>query len=99
MQSAVMGSIIKSKRPLKIVEICRRLKREPHTITVLVKRMIKHGLLEEIARTKASGGKTYKITNKGLAAYNHSRTSENINTILSVLSEEEKEMIFNIWYL
>lgn len=96
MQSALMLCIIQIGKPAKIAEICRHLKREAPTVAIMVNRMVKHGLLEEIKNGEKSRGKSYQVTDKGITALNNSKSSDCLKKIFYTLTEKEKKLMINL---
>ena len=96
MQSALMLCILQIGKPAKIGEICRHLKRETPTVVIMVNRMIKSGLLEEIKNGEKSRGKSYQVTDKGITVLNNSKSSDCLKKIFFTLTEKEKEFMTNL---
>jgi DNA-binding MarR family transcriptional regulator len=74
-------------------EISRGLFREPHSISEILGRMEKQGLLR---RTKDTGRRNLvkaELTDKGREAYTRSAKRESIHKIMSVLSREEHQQL------
>ena len=74
-------------------EISRWLFREPHTVSELVTRMERQGL---VSRAKDLGSKKLvrvSLTEKGREICNQSKKLESIRRILSCLSEEEQQQL------
>ena len=81
------------------VEISRQLFRELHSVTEMLKRMEKEGL---IIRYKGSGRSKIeaKLTEKGLEVLNQSLHNETDKRIFSVLSKKERERLASyLWKL
>ena len=81
------------------VEIARDLFRELHSVTEMLKRMEKDGLIE---RFKGSGRSKVEIalTEKGLDVFNQSLHNETDKRIFSVLSpKERKQLASYLWKL
>jgi DNA-binding MarR family transcriptional regulator len=74
------------------VEIARDLFRELHSMTEMLKRMEKDGLVE---RSKGSGRSkiAVKLTEKGLDVFNQSLQNETDQRIFSVLTKKERERL------
>lgn len=96
MQSALMRAIIVLGKPSKIAEISKYLRREPPTIVVLVERMIKRGLLEEVPTDDLSRGKSYTVTEKGLTATRNSMPSNCLKSIFFTLTDKEKDLMISL---
>ena len=81
------------------VEISRQLFRELHSVTEMLKRMEKEGLIE---RYKSSGRSRVevKLTEKGLEVFNQSLHNETDKRIFSVLTKKERERLASyLWKL
>ena len=81
------------------VEIARDLFRELHSVTEMLKRMEKVGL---ITRSKGSGRSKVEVTltEKGLDVFNQSLQNETDKRIFSVLAPEEREQLASyLWKL
>lgn len=81
------------------VEIARDLFRELHSVTEMLKRMEKDGL---ITRNKGSGRSKIEVrlTEKGLDVFNQSLHNETDKRIFSVLTPEERERLASyLWKL
>jgi DNA-binding MarR family transcriptional regulator len=89
-QSGTLFAINALGEEATIAKIGRRLMREPHTVSILLKRLVSYGL---ISRNKPKAGKipsTYTMTEKGREAYKNSTKCESIHRAMSVLSEKER---------
>ena len=74
-------------------EISRWLLREPHTVSRILSRMEKDGL---VSKMKGSGKKRkvcITLTEEGEQAYRHTLKRESIREIMSCLSEEEHQQL------
>lgn len=74
-------------------EIARWLFRQPHSVTGLLNRMVKEGLITKTKDLDKKNLVRISITEKGKTAYEQSRNHESISRILSVLSGEEREQL------
>jgi DNA-binding MarR family transcriptional regulator len=74
------------------VEIARSLFRELHSVTEMIKRMEKDGLL---IRSKGSGRSRVEVrlTEKGLDVFNQSLHNETDKRIFSVLNKKERDLL------
>lgn len=75
-------------------ELSRWMLREPHTISGLVGRLMRNGLL---TRKRVPGKKNMMeitLTDKGKEAYQNSLKLESIHDLLSCLSEEERKQLY-----
>jgi DNA-binding MarR family transcriptional regulator len=81
------------------VEISRQLFRELHSVTEMLKRMEKAGLIK---RYKGSGRSRFEVelTEKGLEIFNQSLHNETDKRIFSVLTKKERERLASyLWKL
>jgi DNA-binding MarR family transcriptional regulator len=81
------------------VEISRQLFRELHSVTEMLKRIEKEGLIE---RYKGSGRSKVevKLTKKGLDIFNQSLYAETDKRIFSVLTKKQRERLaLYLWKL
>ena len=70
-------------------EIARWLLREPHSISGLLRRMEKKGLLKRVKDLDRRNLIRITITEEGLEAYNQSTKRESIHRIVSAISQED----------
>ena len=92
-QAAVLFAIKALGEKVTATEIAHFLFREHHTITGIVSRMEKDGLVKRI---RAPGGKNLTriiLTDKGEQAYHQSIKREATNEIMSTISEEERQQL------
>ncbi len=71
--------------------ISRELLREPHSISVLIGRMVEKGLLSKYKDSKQKNIVRISLTKKGHEAYRYSKGLDSISNIMSSLSEEEAQ--------
>jgi len=74
-------------------EISRQIFREPHTVSALLNRMEKKGLLTKTKDLDRKNMVRVSITEKGQQAYDNSTERKSIYRILSSLSEEERPQL------
>jgi DNA-binding MarR family transcriptional regulator len=74
-------------------EITRWLLREPHTVSELLSRMEKEGLVTKTKDLERKNLVRVSITEKGRQAYKQSTKRKSIHKLLSVLSEEERQQM------
>jgi len=93
---AVLWSIQNNGGKATPVEIARQLFRELHSVSEMLIRMEKEGL---ITREKASGKSRVvaKLTPKGFEIFNQSLHNETDKRIFSVLTKKQRERL--LWYL
>jgi DNA-binding MarR family transcriptional regulator len=90
-QSGALFAINSLGEEATIAKIGRRLMREPHSVSILLKRLVSYGL---ISRNKPKVGKnpaTYTMTEKGREALKNSAKCESIHRAMFVLSDEERK--------
>jgi DNA-binding MarR family transcriptional regulator len=76
-----------------ISEISRWLLRKPHTVSEIVSRMEKRGLLKKAAAPKRKSIIQVGLTPKGLEVYRKSKKRKSFRNILSSLSLEERQQM------
>ena len=74
-------------------EISRWILRKSHTVSELVNRMAKGGLVRKTKNLRRKNSVRVCITDKGKQVYNHARQREAIHTAMSVLHEEERKQL------
>ncbi len=78
-------------------EISRLTFREPHTVSVLISRMEKKGLVKKVRDMDRKNMIRVAITEKGQQAYDQSTQRATIHNIMSALSEAEHQQL--MWLL
>jgi DNA-binding MarR family transcriptional regulator len=91
MQAAVLFIVKSIDGPATPAEISRRLFREPHTVSGLLNRMEKDGLVKKTKDLERKNLIRVTITEKGEQAYQQSRELKVIANIMSCLSRKKKE--------
>jgi len=74
-------------------EISRRIFREPHTVSALLNRMEKKGLVKKTQDLDRKNMVRVSITEKGRQAYDKSTKRKSIYKMISSLSEEERQQL------
>ncbi len=74
-------------------EISRRIFREPHSVSALLNRMEKKGLVRKTQDLDRKNLVRVSITEKGQQAYDKSTRRKSIYKIISSLSEEERQQL------
>jgi DNA-binding MarR family transcriptional regulator len=99
--AAVLFIVLQLGHKATPAEIARWLFREPHSISELIDRMEKQGLVKKIKDLHRKNQVRVELTEKGLRSYyNHSIFPGCIPQIISVLSEEERhQLISNLFKL
>ena len=92
-QAAVLHEMQNVEEPLTITQLARRLFREPHTISQLIVRMEKQGLLKKARDLKRKNVVRVLLTNKGEMLRAKSSDSSLIREILSILPENEQKQL------
>lgn len=91
MQAAVLFIVKAVKVPATPAEISRWLFREPHTVSGLLHRMEKRGLVRKVNDLERKNLIRVEITEKGEEAYRRSRELKVIRKTLSRLSPKERD--------
>ena len=89
MQAAVLVFVKNSKEPVIPAHISRWLFREPHTVSQLLMRMEKQGLVKRTKDLDRKNQLRITLTEKGEKAYQKQIEMRSIGKILSTLSPEE----------
>jgi MarR family transcriptional regulator for hemolysin len=89
MQAAVLVFVKKSKEPVIPAHISRWLFREPHTISQLLMRMEKQGLIKRTKDLDRKNQVRITLTEMGEKAYKHQTEMKAVGKILSTLTPEE----------
>ena len=89
MQAAVLVFVKNSKEPVIPAHISRWLFREPHTVSQLLMRMEKQGLVKRTKNLDRKNQLRITLTEKGEQAYQKQIEMRSIGKILSTLSQEE----------
>ena len=70
--------------------------REPQTITSIIERMVKKGLINRVHDARRNNVVRLSLTEKGKRAFEESDKRESFHAIMSVLNEEKREMLNEI---
>ena len=92
-QSAVLFIIQAIGAHATAAEIARYLFRETHSTYELLLRMEKEKLIKGTKNRNNKKPVSFKLTQKGLKAYNHSQERKAIREIISCLTKEEREQL------
>jgi DNA-binding MarR family transcriptional regulator len=88
-QGAVLYFVKNAKEPVIPAHISRWLFREPHTVSQLLMRMEKQGLVKRTKNLDRKNQLRITLTEKGEQAYQKQIEMRGIGKILSTLSQEE----------
>lgn len=91
MQAAVLDIVKALKVPATPAEISRWLFRRPHTVSALLDRMEKQGLVRKVKNLERKNLIRIVITEEGEEAYQRSMEIKTISKILSCLSQKKKD--------
>jgi len=91
MQAAVLFIVKAIEGPATPAEISRWLFREPHTVSGLLERMEKQGLVRKVKDLERKNLIRVLFTETGEEAYQRSREMKVIRKILSCLSPKERD--------
>ena len=94
-QAAVLHSIHMLDSKATISEIARRVMRQPHSVAGILNRLIKQGLVTKIKPKTRTDHLRFALTEKGNDIFKIVNKRDSINTILSVLSEEDCESVMS----
>ena len=90
-QAGVLYHLITCNKPITIAEIAHRLLREPHTMSALLDRMERQGLVRKNRRNTGRNRIMLEITGKGKRVYKRTKGMNLIRVIFSHLNEEERD--------
>lgn len=92
-ETGVLLVVNTAKKGITPAEISRQLLKDPHSISQLLRRMEKKGLLQNIKGIPKKNMIQVKLTQKGQEAYKLSMIGNKVSQIMSVLSEREKKQL------
>jgi len=95
-QSAVLFIIHAIGDKVTPAEISRWLLRESQSVSEILSRMEKQGLLRKVKNLDRKNLVGVELTEKGIEAYNQSLRRESIHRIVSYLSDEERRQLYAI---
>jgi len=95
-QTAVLDNIVSGKEPPTPSGIARKLFRKTHTISELIRRMEKQGLVKRTRDLKRKNIIRVQITDKGERVLNESTINVEIDKIISALSPQDQESLKQI---
>jgi len=99
-EAAVLHIIQAIGNTVTPAEISRWVLREPHTISELLSRMEKKGLVRKVKDLDRRNLVRVMLTDKGHEAYYQSAERESTQNIMSALSEEERQQLGScLWKL
>lgn len=76
-------------------QIARTMFREPTSVSAIIIRMEKHGLVKRIKGGRKKNQVRVELTEKGEKAYRDAARRESVKNIMSRLSEEDREHLLN----
>jgi DNA-binding MarR family transcriptional regulator len=92
-QAALMFMIINLGNKATPSELARHLFREPHSISELVERMEKAGLVRKVGDLEKKNLVRIELTEKGNDIYQRTVSEEPVHKIMASLSEEEHRQL------
>jgi DNA-binding MarR family transcriptional regulator len=92
-QAAMMFMILTLGEKATPSELARSLFREPHSISELVERMAKVGLVRKVSNLARKNSVRIELTDKGRSVYARSVSEEPVHRIMASLSAEESEQL------
>ena len=94
-QAAVLPVVEAIGHEATPAELSRWLARESHSVSELLNRMEKQGLLRKIKDLDRKNQVRVELTQKGREAYHQVMKRESIHNIMSVLSEEQRQKLMS----
>lgn len=95
MQAAILSLIQVIGDKATPAELSRWLFRAPHSVSNLVSRMEKKGLVKKVNDLDRKNLVRVAITEKGQQVYDESGKMKSVNRIMSALSEEERQQLWS----
>jgi DNA-binding MarR family transcriptional regulator len=95
-QSSVLETIKKSEEPMTPTDIARKLFRQSHTISELIKRMEKQQLVQRLRDLKKKNVIRVLLTGKGEELLAKAHQNQVVHEILSVLEEKERNQLLQM---
>ena len=95
-ESAVLFVIQAASDEPTPAEISRWMFREQHSVSTLLNRMEKKGLIKKTKDLQRKNMVRVGITSKGKQIFNKSKQTESVHRLLSVLSKKEHKQLFSI---
>ncbi len=92
-ETAVLVTVYRANNKVTPAEISRQLLKDAHSISQLLVRMEKRGLLKRVKGVPRKNMIKVVLTRKGQEAYYHGEKGKAINKIMSALSEKEKKQL------
>ncbi|MFC1953688.1 MarR family winged helix-turn-helix transcriptional regulator [Chloroflexota bacterium] len=94
--AGVLFTILKSGNSISQTKLVKELNLEPHSISELLSRMSKQGLVVKVKDLEKRNLVRVEVTEKGLEVFRLSTNRKSIIDIMSVLTREEKEQLWEI---
>jgi DNA-binding MarR family transcriptional regulator len=95
-QAAVLFTLQAIGNEATPAEISRRLVREPHSVSGLLSRMEKQGLIKKVKNLPRKNMVRVTITEKGQAAYHKSAERASMHEVMAILSENERKELWTL---
>jgi DNA-binding MarR family transcriptional regulator len=92
-QAYVADILYNLGRKATLTELARNVDRGVNTLSYLMTRMERDGLVKGVREKPKSTLLKFELTEKGIAAYKKSEERASIHEIMSVLSEEERQQL------
>jgi DNA-binding MarR family transcriptional regulator len=92
-QAYVVDILYNLGRKATIAEVAKHVDREANTLAQQLNRMEKDGLVKRYQEKAKSTLLTFELTDKGVRAYENSLKREAIKKVMSVLSEEQLQIL------
>ena len=94
-QAAVLFTIQDIGPKATPAEISRRLVREPHSISGLLKRMERQGLIKRIKDLPKRNMVRISLTAKGKELYQYSTRRQSMHDIMAVIADDERGLLWD----
>ena len=92
-ETGVLLIVHKAKNDITPAEISRQLLKDPHSISQLLGRMEKKGLLHNVKGFRKKNMVQVKLTDKGQKAFKLSESGSKVSEIMNALTDREKKQL------
>ena len=97
--ATVLAIIHEANTGITSTEISKRMLRKSHTVSELINRMIRLGLVNKIPDSRRKNGVKLILTKKGETAYEKSREMKTMRRLISVFSQKHRKYLHHAFRL
>ena len=84
------------RKKATLAELAKNTDRGINTLSIQMSRMEKDGLIKKVRETPKSNQLRFELTDKGLNTYKKVKKINSVKTIMSVLSEEQRQQLISM---